>query len=584
MIRRSLFLLILSYLCGVLISFRWGALAFSVDFFVLCGAIASGVFFVLSLIQSRTPKEEEDSTNNFAAVSLKGAYLTLMVTILMFGVQRDQERQQREVVAREAVQLVDDLVRRGDSVVWWLEGRLANYPDKIVGNRIRLVLHDIALIWQLPPGAGEPSLTLGTPTIRRANIPGRMQLTVLRDVWQQETGGTLPKPETVIEFSGRVVAPMTATTPGAFDEASFYRARNVTLLADVNLSHQITLQQIPTQQLPIQQILLAQIKMILWQWRAKGFELFERSIGGTDARATVQAMCLGHTQWRRPELRDAFFQTGTLHLFALSGLHAGMIALLVYYLARLAGMNLRQSAWITLVLLSLFVGVAGMRPSLIRATVMTFFLLAPRLLNTSSSPLYALAMSAALLLLLRPATVYDPGFYLSFGSVGGILFLYQSIYVSLLRGSGNTEDLLQSWVRRLVHRWVLQPVAVYWALMVGILPLLLLYYQHAPITGGLANLVAVPMASVTVAMGFLALLVNIVFPALAGLLADAAGSLAALLNAWIEWAAGWPLVGIDVAPAPLAAVILYYPLVFYRLLPLQRFRHRGGLVDSVSNF
>ena len=123
-------------------------------------------------------------------------------------------------------------------------------------------------------------------------------------------------------------------------------------------------------------------------------------------------------------LRSDFRGSGLAHLLALSGFHVGVVAMIAIWLTTpmmLAG-RARHARWaVVLAAVWAFALLGGMRPSLLRASVMCTMLLASRCLGRYNSPLNSLAVAAIVILLLRPSAISDVGFRLSFAAVIGIL-------------------------------------------------------------------------------------------------------------------------------------------------------------------
>ncbi|MFN7341050.1 MAG: ComEC/Rec2 family competence protein [Opitutia bacterium] len=135
----------------------------------------------------------------------------------------------------------------------------------------------------------------------------------------------------------------------------------------------------------------------------------------------LAATMLGRTRLLPEEDKAAFAATGTLHLFAISGLHiAGMAAMLVR-LGDLFRLDRRRAAAVALVALAVYVEVTGGAPSARRAWLMAAGILACRLLERRANPVQGLAAAGALTLVLDPEAAADAGFQLSYLSVAGIL-------------------------------------------------------------------------------------------------------------------------------------------------------------------
>lgn len=135
------------------------------------------------------------------------------------------------------------------------------------------------------------------------------------------------------------------------------------------------------------------------------------------------AMLLGKRAELADAQRTAFLQSGTLHLFAISGLHIGVIAFALHNLLTLLRLPQKTAALIGLSLLLCFVGITGAPPSAVRAFLMVLFFWGAHFVGRAPNPVAALVNSAILVLLLFPQQLWSPGFQLSYAVVSGILLL-----------------------------------------------------------------------------------------------------------------------------------------------------------------
>jgi competence protein ComEC len=255
-----------------------------------------------------------------------------------------------------------------------------------------------------------------------------------------------------------------------------------------------------------------------------------------------------NAQWQ------VFNRTGVTHLVSISGLHVTMIAALF---AALVNWLWRRSERLMLWLPAQQAAVvAGWLAAFAYALLAGFEVPAQRTLYMLSVIALALwsgrnfGVSRTLLLALLVVLVLDPwavlatGFWLSFGAVA-LLFYVSSARVGELRG----------WQAALARWGVTQ-----WAVTVGSLPLLLLFFQQFSLVSPLANALAIPFVSFIITPLALAFAV-LPWPPL--LHFD--HWLMALLMALLEWLAGWP-VWQQAAP-PLWASLLAMAGVVWLLLP-----------------
>lgn len=140
-----------------------------------------------------------------------------------------------------------------------------------------------------------------------------------------------------------------------------------------------------------------------------------------DGGALLAATMLGRTTLLPADAKDAFATTGTLHLFAISGLHIAGMAAALLWLAKRARLPELPSGVVILALLWLYVQVTGASPSSVRAWIMAAFLWGGRASERDTPALQSLALACAVTLILAPEACTDAGFQLSYAAVLGII-------------------------------------------------------------------------------------------------------------------------------------------------------------------
>lgn len=156
---------------------------------------------------------------------------------------------------------------------------------------------------------------------------------------------------------------------------------------------------------------------------------------GAPAHAEVDtiylAMLLGHKAELSPEQRERYQMTGTMHLFAISGLHIGVIATVIAQFLNLIRIPRRLNPWIGLPFLYLYVEITGASPSAVRAFLMAAFFWASFALQRQRNPVAALVGSALFVLLIQPTQLWSIGFQLSYTVVLSILIFGLPLQVVL---------------------------------------------------------------------------------------------------------------------------------------------------------
>ncbi|AYA36987.1 ComEC family competence protein [Hymenobacter oligotrophus] len=273
--------------------------------------------------------------------------------------------------------------------------------------------------------------------------------------------------------------------------------------------------------------------------------VFRRYVTAKREFAIANALVLGLKDEVDRDTKQAYANTGTTHIMAVSGLQVGLLfGVLQLVLGRFFG-NTRGfrvwSAGVGLLVIWAYAFLTGLSASVLRAAVMFTFVAAARAAGRQSNMYNTLAVAAFCLLLYDPYLLVDVGFQLSFLAVLSIVYLQPRI--------AHWVDA-QEWAARRIRPWqprwqqkllggtgwaldaVWQAVALSLAAQVATFPLGLFYFHQFPLSFLLSNLVAVPLSS-------LALYVGLGLQAVA-LLAEGAVQLTGLQALlWLPRGLGW---------------------------------------------
>ena len=265
----------------------------------------------------------------------------------------------------------------------------------------------------------------------------------------------------------------------------------------------------------------------------------ERLAGGgfpDDVLGVITAMLIGDRARTRPETERAFRDAGTLHLMAVSGLHVGLLSLMVYGTLVLAGAPRRTVFTVLLFLLPLYAALCGGRPSVVRAVLMAAAVILGLRRGLSGHAMNGLGVAALTLLAHSPWNALDAGFQLSFGATLAIIAAFRPEDPADV-----SWDPAPRW-----RAWVLAPLGATLASQLATFPIVASHFGRV-VFGGL--LVAVPaglLAGPVLGLGFAWLaLAGTGFPG------DAAGWLLTATTGTLirlsEWGAGLPFGAFPVA-------------------------------------
>jgi len=226
---------------------------------------------------------------------------------------------------------------------------------------------------------------------------------------------------------------------------------------------------------------------------------------------SINGMVLGLRHQTPEDIEEPFQQTGTLHLFAVAGLHVGIMARLLWILATVARLPRKWATALIIPALLFYSAVTGLHTSSVRAAVMSAVLLGGFLVERKVFTLNSLAAAATLILCWNTNELFSPGFQLSFSVVAAIVLLAEPIYRFLHHRFEADSFLPRSLFgprRRVIGHfvsWLARASSVSFAAWIGSLPLMLWYYDLVTPVSLLANLVVVPIAFFVLACGLLSM-------------------------------------------------------------------------------
>ena len=231
-----------------------------------------------------------------------------------------------------------------------------------------------------------------------------------------------------------------------------------------------------------------------------------------DVTGAINGMVLGLRHQTTEDIEEPFQQTGTLHLFAVAGLHVGIVARLLWILATVARLSRKWATVFIIPALLFYAAITGLHTSSVRAAVMSAVLLGGFIVERKAFAFNSLAAAATLILCWDTNELFAVGFQLSFCVVGAILLLHEPTFCFLQRRFASDPFLPRSLFsvrRRALNKaltWIARATSVSFAAWVGSLPLMFWYYHLVTLISLVANLVVVPIAFFVLAGALLSII------------------------------------------------------------------------------
>jgi len=288
--------------------------------------------------------------------------------------------------------------------------------------------------------------------------------------------------------------------------------------------------------------------------------LIEKSCCDENA-AILKALVIGRQTDLTPEVRESFSRAGVSHLLAISGLHVGIIAGLVFFVfTRILtfipfftwyGWVKKSAALCTLPCVISYGLLAGMSPSTQRAVTMTTVFLLALVAGKRHQLTNTLALAALIILAVHPPSLYAVSFQLSFAAV-----------FFILTGMGALEGPLNC----IENKWFKRGtgfVLVSFFALIGTSPLTAHYFNQISWAGLFTNCLLIPLVGfVVVPLGLGGATLSGINPDLALILFKLDDHLLSMTGAITETIAGLPNVAFKTVTPNAFEIILYYALIW----------------------
>ena len=272
---------------------------------------------------------------------------------------------------------------------------------------------------------------------------------------------------------------------------------------------------------------------------------------GEEQMPVLSALTLGYKGDLDKETRQNYSVAGISHILALSGMHVGIVWLLMDGLLGLllcGRFNVLRCV-VVILLLWAFAFLVGLEASVVRAVVMCMLLGVGRLSESRPPAMNSLGVAAFFMLLYHPFYLYDVGFQLSFVAVVSILILYP-LFVPLV-------PVKNRWGKK---AW--EVMAISMSAQLGTAPLVMYYFSSFSVYFLLTNLVVSILVPFIIGLAFLMMVVS-PFDGVRWLVVGALDGMVSLLNGMAGWTSGLPYSSVSFSVLnPMEVVVSYVVLAF----------------------
>jgi competence protein ComEC len=243
---------------------------------------------------------------------------------------------------------------------------------------------------------------------------------------------------------------------------------------------------------------------IIIPFKDYSIKIIDELIGGEEGEY-LKGLVLGERSNISKEVKENFVNAGVAHIIAVSGLNVAYVIIIV--LGVLIFVPIRYSYKITIILLFLFfyMNLTGNTPSIVRASIMASVFLLAQVIQRKPNSYNIVAFSALVILLIDPRQLFDPGFILSYTAILSIIIIFP-VFESW---AGHIK-----WYKKLdsgkLSGKIIKGITTLFlgtlAAQAGTLPITAIMFKKISIVSLIANLFAIPLSNIALALGFVTII------------------------------------------------------------------------------
>jgi competence protein ComEC len=356
------------------------------------------------------------------------------------------------------------------------------------------------------------------------------------------------------------------TNPGQFDIQKYMARKNVFVAAFVKTQDGIrNLSSIPNVgRLSVFRKLQSRIK------QAASRALLDTMSLEDPSRGLLEALLLGYRGNIDSSTYAAFRKTGLLHFISLSGMHLGILAGMVWWLCKTAGLMKPARAAICSVVIAVFLLIVPPRAPTVRAAIICWIFCFSFIFRRHSNPINSLSLAAIILLLIRPTHLFEEGWQLSFGTVLGIILLADRIYffiyeriTALPRQKEKHNSKLLFYIVSKAGLYLLRLFSIGLAAWLGGAGILLYHFHTITPLASIWTILVFPFVSLILILGFLKIILFFLSVSLSAVLGVIVTVLSNLLIWIVEHIAKLDFSQILIGHVSLLLILFYYCVVIF---------------------
>lgn len=315
-------------------------------------------------------------------------------------------------------------------------------------------------------------------------VSGKAYLTILPNKRINEQPKEIPY-GSILSFTGILRPPGDERNPGEFSYREYLALNNIYGMVSVYGYANVTIAEERNPHWFFEYIIFPSKNFIV--------KSITTVMSGDEANFLI-GLLLGDRTDISEEIKNAFMNTGTIHVLAVSGSHVILVVTIVYVILGVLRFPKKIKIITTLFVLIYYTFLTGAAPSIVRASVMAGIVLVGKYIEQKTDVYNVLGLSAVLIFLYDPKQLFDVGFQLSFSAVFSMVYFFPKLNSLVKKIPEPLEEF-----RIITPVWQLFAVSL--AAQIGTIPFTAYYFGKISIISLFANLLVVPAVGIIVTIG-----------------------------------------------------------------------------------
>lgn len=295
---------------------------------------------------------------------------------------------------------------------------------------------------------------------------------------------------------------------------------------------------------------------IIYPVREYSISKIDELIGGSEGEY-LKGLLLGERSNIPKQVKENFINAGVAHIIAVSGLNVAYVIIIIWGILLFIPLKNTYKIFLTIACLLFYMELTGNTPSIIRAVIMASIFLISQIAERRPNSFNIISFAALVILVMDPRQLFDAGFILSFTAILSLVIIYPVLdkWLRSMKWYSRLDD------NRLHVKFFKAVTALFTgtlAAQLGTLPITAIMFKKVSIISLAANLFAIPLSNITLAMGFIMVLVSPLSLWLASVFA-AANSMLLYVQLWlIEVCASFDLAYVETYFVDILLFFFYY--------------------------